>query len=70
MSGPPLTGPEGQPLLTAPVPLNQRGITELALCILLMVIATVAVILRLVARKVKGNSFAPDDYIIVLALVS
>ena len=64
------TGLNGQPRLSAPVPLNQRGIVELAVCSVLMTISTLAVILRLVARKVKGASFAADDYIIVVALVS
>ena len=62
--------PSGQQLLSAPYFLNSRGVAELVLCIILMVIATLAVILRLWARKFKGVDFAPDDYLIVVALVS
>ena len=37
--------------------------------IVLIVLATVAVILRLVSRRVKKIAFAADDYMVVVALV-
>ena len=48
---------------------NPRGAGLLALCILLMIIATVAVGMRLWARKYKGTDFAADDYVTIFALV-
>lgn len=37
--------------------------------IALIVLATIAVVLRLVARKIKRTPWGPDDYTIVLSLV-
>lgn len=37
--------------------------------ILLIVVATIAVVLRLVARRIKRTAWGADDYTIVLSLV-
>ena len=48
---------------------ESRGGELVATVTVLMIIATIAVILRLYARKVSGAKFGTDDYLIVVALV-
>ncbi|KAL8634910.1 MAG: hypothetical protein Q9226_009414, partial [Calogaya cf. arnoldii] len=48
---------------------ESRGGELVATVTVLMVIATIAVILRLYARKVSGAKFGTDDYLIIVALI-
>ncbi|KAL8884651.1 MAG: hypothetical protein Q9215_007353 [Flavoplaca cf. flavocitrina] len=48
---------------------ESRGGELVATVTVLMIIATIAVILRLYARKVSGAKFGTDDYLIVVALI-
>lgn len=48
---------------------ESRGGELVATVTILMVIATLAVILRLYARKISGTKLGTDDYMIVVALV-
>ena len=38
-------------------------------CSMLTVLSTVAVVLRIIARRIKRLSLAADDYLVLLALV-
>lgn len=53
-----------------PVRLNDVGIRPLVVGLVFMVLATIAVMLRLVSCRLNRRSLYPDDYMICLALVS
>ena len=64
-----MSGPGAMPMASLALADNPRGAGLFAICILLMVIATLAVGMRLWARKYKGTDFAADDYVTIFALV-
>ena len=63
MDSPP---PPQPPPVTRP---SMRGTVLVVLCFLFLFIATLAVVLRIYCRRLKGTSFARDDIWIVIALV-
>ena len=48
---------------------NARGMTLLVISILALVLSTLAVICRLMARRIKRTPLAWDDLFIIIALV-
>jgi hypothetical protein len=53
-----------------PVRLNEIGVRPLVVGLVFIVLATVAVMLRLVSCRLGRRNLYPDDYMICLALVS
>lgn len=49
---------------------DSRGPEIIAAIVVIMVLATLAVVLRLGSRKISAAEFGKDDFLIVLALVS
>jgi hypothetical protein len=52
------------------VPINYVGVRPLVVGLVFIVLATIAVMLRLVSCRLSPRNLYPDDYMICLALVS
>lgn len=48
---------------------SPRAIKNIVICIIFLVLATAAVILRIWARRIKGSSLCFNDYAVLAALV-
>ena len=49
---------------------NNRGVELLVIAVVILSLATLAVALRFVSRRIKRVRWAADDYMIIVALVS
>ena len=49
---------------------NRRGVELLVIAVVILLLATLAVALRFVSRRIKRVRWAADDYMIIVALVS